>query len=227
MEGIKAKDELIRGLRSAAFDYDVPQPERPILAPMEVEKEYYEQDVLDTLSRENVHEYLYNEAIAATIGKFIHQGGKLASLRDQLSTIPPTKWHSIVKDETTPVKVVKHHTQEDLSKLHEQLAGLHRDAEKRVNYYKALILNNLADMNASEAKRVSLINSKIQKENNDMNQSYLNKYADWSMNLKIARDKFEAERENQIKEASQLRILVPADLQPLVDEFMSKLDVDK
>jgi hypothetical protein len=224
MEGVKAKDAMLSSLKRAPFEYEDKAPDYPEMDKLIEGKEFTEQDVLDTFSKEQIGEYLYNESIAAHIGRFIHDGGKLSQLRKELPLIPPTKWHSIIKDEQTPVRVTKHHSASQLSALHEELAGLHRNAEKRVNYYKALILNNVAEMNAAEANRVALLNSEIQKRNQNKNATHVTNWDNWSTFRQMAQNKFENEREQQIKKTAQLRIMIPAELQPMVDEFMAKLE---
>jgi hypothetical protein len=45
-----------------------------------------------------------------------------------------------IKDgEKTPVEIKIHHNSEDLLKIHEELAALHRQYEQRVNYFKAKV----------------------------------------------------------------------------------------
>lgn len=193
MENIKAKDALIDQLK--AKEYKHPTAYTPV-------ESVTEKWGWDQLKISEVNDYLALESQAAHIGQFIHNGGKLDALRKELPTIAPTYWSRVDSNTTIPYKVSVHHKAEDLMKLHEKLALLHRSAERKVNYYKAKVKN-----------LVTLRNAEISDENSATFQAFAPSYA-------LAKESFEKQRLLDIKDASALRITIPADFKPLLDELL-------
>lgn len=224
MENIKAKDEILKEIRKRVFVYDVLQPERPQTEYANILKPVDETWAKGQLTLDEVNELYAVEAMASHIGQFIHKDSVLDRLRAELPNIKPLEWISIKDGERTPVTVETHHTQEQLLTVHEELSGLHRNANKRVNYFKAKIKDlvttkngEIAELNANEEGRVNAINKERQ-------EAYAIVFKEWNGEYLKASQKFEAARNKEIQATASLKIEVSARFKPLVDEFLAQLD---
>lgn len=220
MENIKAKDALIRSKKSESLNFNMVRPEMEDIEELSLLSYVSEDWGIEQLTIVEMNEYYEAESVAAHIGQFIHNGGKLDLLRKELSTIPSIDWIVVEKDKRTPIKINVHHTSDGLLKLHDELSKMHREAEQRVNYYKAKMKNLVTLENA----RISEENSKRQSAYNEQYQIARNSYTE-KLNHYFAEEKkaqfdFETERNNQIKELSALRIEVDPRYQEVIDLFL-------
>jgi hypothetical protein len=74
------------------------------------------------LTSSEYNEYLEAEAFAAHYGQFIHKGGKLDRLRNELPKLKTLEWIEVEKDKKTPMNVEIHHTIDELGELHKNLS---------------------------------------------------------------------------------------------------------
>jgi len=221
MEAIKAKDALINRIRYEDFTYDVKVPERqqaPSISLLEtVEESWGWERLLDS----EMADYLMNEAYSAHIGQFIHNRGKLDTLRRELNNLPSIEWMEVETGKKSPVQVTKHHTSASLLELHEELAQAHRSFEQRVNYFKAKVKNLVTDENA----RIQKLNAERLGERNklqsDLDQEWSLQYTAWSNQREEDEKHFESERELRIKDAAALRISVDSRFQDVIDLFIT------
>lgn len=226
MENIKAKDTIIRGIKTEYFNYEDenPGPAREPNFQPEIQIQVDEDWGWDQLSTAEYNEFVEAEAYASHIGQFIHKGGTLDRLRTELPKIQVLEFMEIEKDKKTPVKVTVHHKAEDLLKTHESLAALHRGYEQRVNYFKSKVKNSVTKENA----RISKLNADAQAEVNEKNSLLMNEYTKkkeaWLADYKKAQLDFETARQNKITEAINLKIQVDARFQSVVDEFLQQLE---
>lgn len=223
MENIKAKDALIDSIKYEQFEYDVEAPDRPDTISQVLPKEVSEQWGWDQLTAAEYNEFLEAEAYASHIGQFIHKKGTLDRLRGELPNIKTLEFMEIETGKKTPMKVTIHHTPEQLFKIHEELAALHREYEQRVNYFKAKVKNSVTSENARIQKERAEIQHKINQQNADLLNGYKIAYEQWTADLRKAQHEFEENRQKRIQEAANLKINVAERFQPVVDEFLSKL----
>ena len=224
MENIKAKDSLLKELKAKNFVSPLTHPEYPTIHHFETKELVGESWGWEQLSISEYNEYLEAESYAAHIGQFIHKDCKLDILRKELSTIKTLEWMTIKDGEKTPLKVVIHHTPEQLLEVHNELAAKHRQYEQRVNYFKAKVKNLVTEENA----RISQENADGQAEINSSNEILRNQYntlvAEYEANnLKLIQD-FEKTRQEDIQKVAQLRILVDTRFQPVIDSFLKQLE---
>lgn len=224
MENLKAKEAMLAELRSKQYE----RSEHPVKYPdlLEVQLFYNvgEDWGWNQLSVAEIAEYLEAESYAAHIGQFIHKGSVLDSLRRELPTIKTLEWITVKEGEKTPLKVNIHHTSEYLLELHEELAGLHRKHEQRVNYFKAKVNNlvteenaRIARVNGDESATVTATNAKLMVDYRIAMEAFENKQQE-------LKQKFEADRQQAIKETAALRISVDPRFQDVIDIFLAKLD---
>lgn len=223
MENLKAKEAMLKDIKNRPFTYDIEAPNRERVEKTVVLREVNEDWGKDQLSLDEINEFLSVESEASHIGQFIHKNSVLDKLRKELPTIKTLEWIVVKDGEKTPLIVTKHHTPEQLSALHEELSAVHRNAEKRVNYFKAKIKNlvtienaRIAKVNSVEQNRVNMINQKI-------NETYINAYSKWSGEYEEALQEFEAKRNEEIQQVAALKISVPNLFKPLVDKFLESI----
>ena len=223
MENMRAKDALLTKTRTQTFNYEniVPFPTRANFELSTVLDEVEESWGWDQLSTAEYNEYLEVEAYAAHIGQFIHNRGKLDQLRKELPNMKTLEFIEVESGKKTPVIVKQHHTSDDLLVLHEELAGLHRGYEQRVNFFKSKVKNlvttenaRIARVNADERARLNAVNQKIQAE-------FESEQKIWFDAEKKAQFEFQEAIEQHIKEIAAYRIQVPTRFQPVVDMFIT------
>ena len=228
MENIKAKDELLNNAKREQPDFSgIEMPIRPLAELMEVKnkllKEVDEEFGWAQLSVTEYNEYLEAEAFASHIGQFIHKDGILDRLRTELPLIPPIEWMNIKDGEKTPVEIKTHHTTENLLKVHEDLAALHRQYEQRVNYFKAKVKNLTTEENARIAKENADMQNEAEAFNNKLNIEYDTAFKAYTEKTKSVKAEFEKTRQAKIKEIAAMRIQVDPRFQKTIDIFLKQL----
>ena len=224
MENIKAKEAMLSELRSKQYERPDHSVEYPDLLEVELLYNVGEDWGWNQLSVAEIAEYLEAESYAAHIGQFIHKGSVLDSLRRELPTIKTLEWITVKEGEKTPLKVNIHHTSEYLLELHEELASLHRKHEQRVNYFKAKVNNlvteenaRIARVNGEESAKVTATNAKLMADYRIAMEAFENEQQELNQ-------KFEADRQQAIKETAALRISVDPRFQEVIDIFLATLD---
>ncbi len=222
MENIKAKDNMLKLIKNSYQDesdfIDPPETYRAEVFPI-VDEDW----AWAELSVDEINEFIEAEAYAAHIGQFIHKGSILDKLRSELPTIAPIEWMVIKDGEKTPVTVTKHHNSEELLILHEELAGLHRAYEQRVNYFKAKVKNLVTEENARIANMNADSQAFSQKVNNETNLAYGIAYKAYQEEVYSIRAEFEKERQAKTKKVAGMRISIDPRFQNTIDGFLSKL----
>ena len=224
MENIKAKDELINFFKRERFEYDVESPERPKLISETIPSEVDEAFGWDQLTLAEYNEYLESEAYASHIGQFIHKGGRLDRLRAELPTIKTLEFMEIEVGKKTPMKVEVHHTSQQLLAIHEELAGLHRGYEQKVNYFKSKVKNATTKENARIQKERGVIQARVNEQNSAAANTYKLAYDKWAGEERKAQHEFEEARQARIELAVALKIDVAPRFQSVVDEFLNQLN---
>jgi hypothetical protein len=224
MENIKAKDTLLKGLKVAQANISV------VAFPKDYE--YVDPTVIQQVTEDwgweqltvaETNEYLEAESYASHIGQFIHKGCGLDKLRAELPTLPTIDWMVIKDGVKSPVMIETHHTSEGLLKVHEELAGIHREYEQKVNYFKAKVKNLVTNENARIAKLNSDAQNEAEKTNNERQSVYHVEYTKATEQVKSIRAEFENERQATIKKVAALRIEVDPRYQEVVNIFLTKL----
>lgn len=226
MENIKAKDTLLGELSMKRFiePSDIKVPERPEYIQPETMDKVEEDWGWNQLTEAEYQEYLEVEAYAAHIGQFIHKGGKLDYLRNELVTTDLLQWIDIQDGVKTPVVLETCHTSEQLMDVHEKLSSLHRKYEQRVNYFKAKVKNMVTDENASRNKTNANLIADANNKNQLLRNQYQSELDKYVGEVEVLQHEFESQKEKDIKELSQLRISVPDRFKTLIDEMLKTID---
>jgi DNA anti-recombination protein RmuC len=173
------------------------------------------------------NEYLEAEAYASHIGQFIHKDSILAGLRAELPEIPAIEWMTIKDGVKSPVTINVHHKSEDLLKLHEELAALHRQYEQRVNYFKAKVKNLTTERNAEIAKHNADLQNEAEAFNNKLNAEYDTAFKAYTEKTKSVKAEFEKTRQAKIKEVASMRIEIDQRFQKVINTFLNQLPVQE
>jgi hypothetical protein len=223
VENIKAKNDQLFKIKSEKFVYSTPPPERPLYIECATERSLLEEDIWASLSSEEYNSFIRAEAFASHIGQFIHKGSKLDSLRKELPNLKTLEWITIEDGRKSPLEVTIHHTPEDLLKIHNALATLHREYEQTANYYKAKVKNLLTLKNAEIAERNSARLAETKTKNDLINNKFNDAYREYQQQFLIESSKFEEERNKRIQEVSALRIKIDPIFQDTINEFLKNL----
>ena len=225
MENIKAKDEQIKMVKAVKADVSsIIFPEKPEFMIPPVVANVDESFGWEKLTVAEYNEYLEAESYASHIGQFIHKGGLLDSLRNELPKIPAIEWMNVKDTEKTPVKITKHHKSDELLSLHEKLAAMHREYEQRVNYFKAKVKNLTTEENAAIAKANADNQNIAQQYNNNLQTGYQTAFIAASEQVRSLQAKFEESRQAKIKELVSLKINVDERFQAVVEMFLPKAE---
>jgi hypothetical protein len=223
LENIKLKTKLLNDEKNKPFVFNLERPENPKFKNPEILQDITEQDGWNQLNDKEWAEYLDVESHSAHIGKYIHKGGILNNLREELNNgIKLLEWREINKDSKIPVNVKVHHTSEDLLKLYEDLSSEHRKYEQRVNYFKAKVKNIVTSKNAEIAKENALAQEKVSKENEAIRKEYDEKLRIYNENYNKEFQEFQSQKHLNIKKIAALRIDVDPRFQEVVDKFLVK-----
>jgi hypothetical protein len=220
MENIKAKEEMLTAIKHKQMDIDTEIPKCGEILDAEIESSVSEDWGWGQLSLSEYNEYLEAEAFASHVGQFIHKGGKLDNLRSELPTLKTLEWIEVESGKKTPLKVSVHHTAEELGDLHEQLAGVHRTHEQRVNYFKAKVKNLVTTENARIAKENAVKEASVAEANQKTLSDYNKAKEEWQASYRKASHLFEEERQNEIKKTAALRISIDPRFQTVIDMFL-------
>lgn len=224
MENIKAKDAMINAIKRSKPDLSVVKsPEYPEYLEPELLSQVDEEFGWEQLTDSELAEYYEAEAFAAHIGQFIHKGSTLDTLRSELPGLPAIEWMVIKDGEKSPVEIIKHHTSEELLKLHEELATVHREYEQKVNYFKAKVKNLTTAENARIANVNADAEADVEKTNSDVRTKYEMEIKKYHAELLKIKGEFEKERQSEIKRVAALRINVNPRFQSTIDKFLKQL----
>ena len=206
-ESIKYKEDQIKKIRSSSLDTstlpkkDVPKPPKKLDTSFE--------DFFLELSIKEKAEYLLNESKASHIGKFIHN---FDGVRNVLDNFKPTEFVNISSTEVMTVRNTMLYDREELLGRIEKLQNIHRECEKVINYYKAKYKEWAAELDTQFQKNWKNYAEEvhmIEREN--------------SMILVKARADFEIERTSKLEVLKNLKITIPIEFQPILDEIYKKL----
>ena len=223
MENIQSKSNLIEELKNKKFVYNVQKPEEPNLEYFFSKESVDEDWGWEQLTVDEHNEYLESEAYASHYGQFIHKGGKLDKLRNELPKLKTLEWIEIEKDKKTPLDVSIHHTIDQLGDLHKEFSSIHRDHEQRVNYFKAKVKNLVTIENARIANENADTQGKVNDVNKKLTRDYVNLINEWQDNYRKSNMEFNAEIQNEIGRVSSLRISVDSRFKPVIDQYLSFL----
>ena len=227
MENIKAKDLLLKAAKTVVADIShIAVPERPTYLKADKDTLEYVDEAWGwgQLSAKEINEFYEAEAYAAHIGQFIHEGSLLDNLRKTLPDTPAIEWITIKDGEKTPVDILVHHKPEELMKVHEELAAMHRKYEQRVNYFKAKVKNLVTAENARIAAHNNEIANEVAKQNALLQAEYDKQFGAYHDEVRKVRSEFEKERQKKISEIAAMRIQVDPRFQDVVDTFLKQLD---
>lgn len=227
IESIKWKDTLIKSKQNQQFnitDTEIIVPDEVTFESAVVLRTVNESWGWEQLTTQEYNEYLEADAYAAHIGQFIHKGSTLDTLRKELPLVKVLEWMSIEDGKKIPITAKVHHDSAKLLATHEDLAAEHRKHEQRVNYFKAKVMNLVADENARIFKANAVEQARVNELNFVLRQNYDDAYKLSLGEICKAQQEFESKRETEVKALAALRINVDARFKETIDTFLAMLD---
>lgn len=227
MENITAKNKMLDDLKKSVADISsvvIPEHPKMIVISSKLTPNVSEDWGWEQLSANDLAEYYEAEAYASHIGQFIHKGSILDNLRNELPTIPQLEWMDIKKDEKTPVKIDVHHTSDELLKIHEDLATLHRTYEQTVNYYKAKVKNLVTEENARISKENHNLQIEAERQNSEIIANYHKAVEEANEKIKLIKSEYEIYRQQEIKRVAALKIKINDRFQSTINLFLKTIE---
>ena len=136
-EAIKAKEREIQQVNRCSFDEWCQSFGYPVIEKTELPKEIRAEDLIAEMNVKERNRYFTLEAIAATIGKYIHPGGKFSDAREELLTKTMKPYTA---DGTGKDTLIYSHTasvsQEKVEEVFFELQKIHRQNERELNRIK-------------------------------------------------------------------------------------------
>lgn len=199
-EGIKVKNLMVEYIQRDTFDFETLQlPMHPA---------YNELPTLESIKNDlpvdELAEFIAYEAKAAHIGRKVHPGGVFETWFAQIRNMQPIELHPTNKD-----YIIETALDVDTAALDElffKLQQEYREAEQKVNYFKAKIQN--------------LLNEELQKahaENQKIMTAYNVELEKIKKENEIIASKIEAARSAKLKDVSELKIIIPHALQSTLE----------
>ena len=199
-EAIKAKERLISEAQCSGFDdYGMETPERPERAAY-ISKE----DYIATLSIKERNRYYYLEALCATIGSYIHPGGKFASERDQLKKII-SEPHQVSGSGRDTLLYTRQPSVE-LDKVEDVFMSLQ-------NTYRSY----QAELNSIKYQ----IEDAVNKDTAAKNIEYSKAIEDYNNKMAVLNAQLEEKRKQAVLAASNLKIIIPDSLKAIYEKVNS------
>lgn len=203
---LKGKEDHTPEMYNEKFDLEKPQ-----LAT------FTEEDVLAQWSAKHLADYIIKEQYCATIGKLIHRKGKLHDLYNSpLNEVTHMVQLSMAGGKQDfPVTSKPVYEGDELKKVKELYLDTHdkhREAEKKLNWYKAKIKNDISALNALAQEKYATdmdAYETARKEYLTAENIYLKDARGKNTTLKA---KAEARRQELTTEASDIKIFIPENL---------------
>lgn len=237
-EGVKAKDNILTIVRSAAvasfvladetIDAEIKEEIESIqypTAPRLKFKEVTEDDILATWSIAQRAEYYAIQSQAAAIGQRIH-GGEISKLRNSLGRMKAFELTEMAKDGGQTTVLVTNtpvYTVEELDKIYFDLQEQHRSLEQRLNYLKAQLQDAVNSANVAARAEYA-------EETRIAQTAFANASRESESKLQALRAKLD-QRANILEKRrveltnyiSGLKIVVPNALQGIMDDVEQNL----
>jgi hypothetical protein len=199
-EAIKAKEALLKQVENDNFDIS-------LLNEVNYGKAtnlLTEDEVKYSLPINELAEYLAYEAKAAHIGKKVHPNGIFEQWFNMIKNTPKVQINEINKDYIVEFDQVV--DEKDLYQTYFTLQKEYREAEQKVNYYKAKVKNLLNERNQEINQKNRALQDKLSQDLEIQNSKNLALQAEIN-NL----------RGQKLKEVSELKIIIPNELQKTLD----------
>lgn len=226
---IAAKTEIIKSLRNAPFTQFMEEgealekaeyPDPDFNRPKNV-KIFTQDDVLAGWSANDLADFLIKEQYCATVGKLIHKKGKLHELYNTPQSVETTFSEMSSGQGYNKAYPVTHspvyagQPLEDIKRLYMDVHDEHREAEKKVNWYKAKLNNELTELESQEQQRLADELAEYNQKMAEYNEKKHAKLVAIRTHNTQLEATCEARRSKMVRAASNLKIFIPEVLRPI------------
>ena len=204
-EAIKAKEKLATQLKKTPLTVWAELEGLTIPSFPDKAKEMTTEDYYNSMSVKELQNYYKLENICSAIGSYIHPEGEFAKKREEYMKILNNPCE--IKGEGRDTLIYSYEPYVHIDTVNEgffDLQALYRDAQMQLNAIKAKALEVVSDFNYK---------SEI---------DYAKAQENYAADLRILNTKFDAWKEAENKELSNIKIIIPNDLVPIYKELMNK-----
>lgn len=178
--------------------------------------EVTEEDIMNTWSREKLNRYYSLNSIAATIGKYIHQDGKLALVRAELNEKKSKP--ALTKGDGRDTLVFEYESSVDnnepsLDNIYMSLQALHRKYNSELNYLKS-------DLKSSCNKR----NNELEIEYQNALSKFKEQQTNYQTELRTLNSKYQQWLISEHERISKLKIAIPDDLKNIYNDVKNLIN---
>lgn len=218
MENIKQKNNLLKEIEQRKFVSPVKEPSPLVLEQFNKIPYVAEGWGKTQLSENDYNDWIEANAYASTIGKIIHDKGILDKLRNELNTLTGTE---VVRKGNTEylMRIEKHHSIEELSDLHEDLAKSHKQYNSRQNY----ILAKAKKLENDENDRINKLNfeglNDVNKRNEIAKMEYQKQLSEYHHLVSLEENDFQTKKLKDKEEVANLKIEIPIKFEELVKQL--------
>ena len=227
-EGVKAKQvllDLIRKASNGSFMSDTEtfpaiDAEQPIFIQPVKPAYVTEDDIFGTFTVKERAEYLTLEATAAHLGKKIHAGGIISKIRKETQEFVPVRFSALnsgTGPKDYPVQRTLLYDPTEFDKVFFALQAKHREAEQKLNGYKARIQNEITLQNAEIEKDYSVVYNEARLIFDKEAQEYNSKHQSVQKEQQVFLGVLEARRLEKVKEVSGWKIVIPHELEDTLE----------
>jgi hypothetical protein len=229
-EAIKAKTTLLEFYRTCDASEFLTDEEKipeftetaPVFnKPLGV-KAWTETDAVGELSIAERAEYYALEAQASHIGKYIHTGGVMSNIKNDLAGGPVVGFHKILQNgqqTEIPMFAKSNFDQDRINKEYFDLQAKHREYESKLNSYKARIQNRVTEKNAELQREFTLASVKASNEFDTISREYNMRFQKYQNELESLNSVLQTRRLEKIREVSAYKIVIPNALADIYQEI--------
>ncbi len=233
-EGVVAKNIMLNSLRTLPLDklflkeeegFPKFEDKAPMMEPVTPLIVVKEDDIIGRFTIKERAEYLALISRAAHLGKKIHKGGVIANIRKHLQRGILTSFEEKSNGLGMKTYVVEHkplYDKEDIEKIYFKLQEQHRSYEAKLNYYKAMIADEVNTINAealqvynNEYKAKALAYQALQTD-------YSQKWQAHNSAVNQINTSLEKRRLELTQHVSGLKIVIPEELKEIVKYLEEK-----
>ena len=199
-EAIKAKERLSDEVRKTTYsDYGIELPSRPVPPTYITEDDY-----VATLGIKQRNRYYYLEAFCATIGKYIHPGGKYAMERSELNKVLYNP-HKVVGGgrDTVVYSMTPSLPTDEVENTFMSLQQTYRTYQAELNGLK------------------HEIKDAVEKDSALKDAEFDKQLKEYTNAMEVIESELKMKKNQALDEVSKLRIIIPDSLRPVYENVQS------
>jgi hypothetical protein len=229
-EAIKAKNSLLDFYRicdaSEFLEGEETVPEFVDVAPVKNSPigvlAWNENNAIGEFSVAERAEYYGLEARASHIGKYIHVGGVLSNVKNDLAGGPMIGFHKLIQGgqpTEIPMFATANFDANTINSEYFRLQAKHREYESKLNFWKARIQNRVTEKNAELQRDFTNASVKASNDYNSLLNDYHSKLSKFTGEIEALNSILQTRRLEKIREVSAYKIAIPNEFSDIYQEI--------